>query len=47
MHGEAHPSTALVWRIGESEDPDEYYSSVPYEKVVPCTLLSGAALVPV
>lgn len=34
LHGETNPVTALVWRLGESEDPDDYYSSVPYEKVI-------------
>lgn len=33
MHGESNAVTALVWRLGEGEDPDDYYSSVPYEKV--------------
>lgn len=33
LHGEDNAMTALVWRLGDCEDPDDYYSSVPYEKV--------------
>ena len=33
MHGAESPVTALVWHLKDGEDPDDYYSSVPYEKV--------------
>jgi hypothetical protein len=33
LHGAENAMTALVWRLGQCEDPDDYYSSVPYEKV--------------
>ena len=31
--GESNPNTALVWNLADGEDPDNAYSSVPYEKV--------------
>ena len=30
--GAAHPYTKLVWDMEEGVDPDEAYSTVPYEK---------------
>jgi hypothetical protein len=47
LHGAENAMTALVWRLGQCEDPDDYYSSVPYEKVrllVPlCTVCTVCA----
>lgn len=31
--GESNQYTALVWNMPAGEDPDNAYSSVPYEKV--------------
>ena len=32
MGGDAGKFTGLIWPLGEGEDPDDAFSTVPYEK---------------